>query len=61
MMTILWKAEDDDAILCSMDDEAIYGEEFYRIGGEAVEHGMLTDYKVLITLNENDILKAFKT
>jgi len=51
------KADDDDAILCSMDDSEIYGEEFYRIGfGEAVEHGMLTDYKVLIlTLNENDI------
>ena len=50
------KAEDDDAILCSMDDEAIYGEEFYRIGfGEAVEHGMLTDYKVLIlTLTDRD-------
>ena len=26
------KAEDDDAILGSMDDEAIDGEEFYRIG-----------------------------
>ena len=39
-----------------MDDEAIYGEEFYNGFGEAVEHGMLTDYKVLIlTLNENDI------
>ena len=51
------KAEEDDAILCSMDDPDLYGEEFYRIGfGEAVEKGLLTDYKVLIlTLNEDDI------
>lgn len=51
------KAEEDDAVLCSMDDPALYGEEFYRIGfGEAVERGLLSDYKVLIlTLNENDV------
>ena len=51
------KAEEDDAVLCSMDDPELYGEEFYRIGfGEAVESGLLSDYKVLIlTLNENDV------
>ena len=43
------KAEEKDVILCSMDDSALYGEEFYRIGfGEAVEKGLLSDYKVLI-------------
>ena len=43
------KAAQADAILCSMDDNAIYGEEIYRIGfGEAVERDLLTDYKVLI-------------
>lgn len=51
------KAAQNDAILCSMDDEEIYGEEIYRIGfGEAVERDLLTDYKVLIlTMSENDV------
>ncbi len=54
------KAAQNEAILCSMDDVALYGEEIYRIGfGEAVESNLLTDYKVLIlTLNENDIPPA---
>ncbi|MCT4664236.1 MAG: DEAD/DEAH box helicase family protein [Flavobacteriales bacterium] len=51
------KATQNDAILCSMDDESLYGQEMFRIGfGEAVEKGMLTDYKVLIlTLNDTDV------
>jgi predicted helicase len=51
------KAAENDAILCSMDDENIYGHEIYRIGfGEAVEKDLLADYKVLIlTLSEKDI------
>lgn len=51
------KAAQAEAILCSMDDVAMYGDEIYRIGfGEAVERDLLTDYKVLIlTLNDNDI------
>jgi predicted helicase len=51
------KAAQADAVLCSMDDETMYGKEIYRIGfGQAVEEGLLSDYKVLIlTLNENDI------
>ena len=54
------KADTSDAVLCSMDDEEIYGQEIYRIGfGEAVERGLLTDYKVLVlTLSENDIPHA---
>ncbi len=46
-----------EAVLCSMDDESVYGKEIYRIGfGEAVEKGLLTDYKVLIlTLNEKNV------
>ncbi|WP_370175649.1 DEAD/DEAH box helicase [Leeuwenhoekiella palythoae] len=54
------KADQNDAVLCSMDDEAIYGEEIYRIGfGEAVERGLLTDYKVLVlTISENDVPEA---
>lgn len=43
------KAESHSAELCSMDDEAIYGPDFHRLGfGEAVEKGLLTDYKVLV-------------
>lgn len=54
------KAAMADAVLCSMDDKALYGEEIYRIGfGEAVERGLLTDYKVLIlTLNDRDVPPA---
>ncbi|GHU35954.1 hypothetical protein FACS1894172_18350 [Spirochaetia bacterium] len=54
------KAAQVDAVLCSMDDEAIYGQEIYRIGfGKAVAEGLLTDYKVLIlTLNESEVPKA---
>lgn len=51
------KAAQEDVILCSMDDETIYGQEMYRIGfGEAVEKNLLTDYKVLIlTLSDKDV------
>lgn len=51
------KAAQAEAILCSMDDISLYGDEIYRIGfGEAVSLDLLTDYKVLIlTLNEADV------
>ena len=51
------KAAQNDAIICSMDDEEIYGDEVYRIGfGEAVERDLLTDYKVLIlTMSDKDV------
>lgn len=54
------KAAQSEAVLCSMDDVALYGEEIYRIGfGEAVERDLLTDYKVLIlTLNDKDVPPA---
>jgi predicted helicase len=54
------KAAQADAVLCSMDDEKLYGEEIYRIGfGEAVERDLLTDYKVLIlTLSDKDVPPA---
>ena len=56
------KAAQAEAVLCSMDDVNLYGEEIYRIGfGEAVEKGLLTDYKVLIlTLNDHDIPPAIQ-
>ena len=54
------KAAQAEAILCSMDDPSMYGEEIYRIGfGEAVERDLLTDYKVLIlTLSDKDVPPA---
>ena len=56
------KAEETDAILCSMDDEALYGKEVYRIGfSEAVDRNLLSDYKVLVlTLKEEQIPAVFK-
>jgi predicted helicase len=43
------KALENDALLCSMDDESLYGIELYRLGfGKAVEKDLLSDYKVLI-------------
>ncbi len=54
------KAAEADAVLCSMDDVSLYGDEMYRIGfGEAVERDLLTDYKVLIlTLSDKDVPPA---
>lgn len=56
------KAKDNEALLCSMDDVALYGEEIYRIGfGEAVEKNLLTDYKVLIlAVGEKDITPTLR-
>lgn len=56
------KAEDKEAILCSMDDETIYGPEIYRIGfGEAVSKDLLTDYKVsILVVKEESIPSALK-
>lgn len=50
------KAAEHFAELASMDDEAIYGPEFHRLGfGEAVERGLLTDYKVLVMTVDEDV------
>lgn len=43
------KAKEGNAELCSMDDLALFGEEFHRLGfGEAVSKNLLSDYKVLV-------------
>ena len=53
------KAKESEAYLCSMDDEAIYGAEVYRIGfGEAVDKGLLADYKVLVLTIQGDQIPA---
>ncbi len=57
------KAEAAGATLWSMDDEALYGSEFYRLGfGEAVQYGLLSDYKVMVlAVDEKHISKAFQS
>lgn len=43
------KAETDNVVLCSMDDENLYGPELYVITfSEAVRLGLLCDYKVIV-------------
>jgi predicted helicase len=43
------KANEAAAVLCSMDDEKLYGKELFVRGfGWAVENRLLTDYKVLV-------------
>ena len=56
------KAKEAEAFLCSMDDEAIYGEEIYRIGfGKAVDKNLLSDYKVLIlTISDKEVTPILK-
>lgn len=51
------KSDDGGVVLCSMDDEALYGKELYVITfSEAVSRGLLVDYKVIVlTVNESDI------
>lgn len=51
------KASLNDCVLCSMDDEKLYGREFHRLNfSNAVKNGLLTDYKVLVlTVNEESI------
>ncbi|WUH95879.1 DEAD/DEAH box helicase [Streptomyces sp. NBC_00433] len=55
-------AKQNDAVLCSMDDETLYGPEFYRLGfGKAVKQGLLTDYKVLIlTVDEEYVASSLQ-
>lgn len=54
------KAAKNNVPLWSMDNEQYFGKEIHRIGfGEAVERGLLTDYKVIIlTLNDKDVPPA---
>jgi predicted helicase len=58
------KALEQDAILCSMDDETMYGPVFYRIGfGEALAANppLLTDYKVLVLgVEETQVVSSFQ-
>lgn len=56
------KAQENDIVICSMDDEDIYGKEFHRLGfGEAIGNGLLTDYKVMVlAVDEKYVSAAFQ-
>ncbi len=42
-------AEKDDVVLCSMDDESLYGKNLHVVTfSEAVKRGLLVDYKVIV-------------
>jgi predicted helicase len=55
------KAKENDIQVYSMDDETVYGPEFYRLGfGEAVNRRLLSDYKVLVlVMDQQDISRRF--
>ncbi len=45
------KAKESDVVLCSMDDEKLYGPIFHHLGfGEAVDQLLLSDYRVIILM-----------
>jgi predicted helicase len=57
------QAGERDAAVCSMDDENLFGAELHRLGfGEAVEAGLLSDYKVLVlAVDEASVSKVFQS
>ncbi len=56
------KAREGGAVLASMDDEKLYGPEFHRLGfSEAVKHGLLADYKVMVlAVDEKFVSRTFQ-
>ena len=56
------KITEKDFVFCSMDDETIYGEEIDWVNfSYAVNHGLLTDYKVLVlTVSDDDMTESTK-
>lgn len=56
------KASEGNALLCSMDDENVYGKEFYSLGfSKAVSLGLLSDYKVIVlAVDENYVSKRLQ-
>ncbi|MCJ0895327.1 DEAD/DEAH box helicase [Rhodococcus sp. ARC_M5] len=53
------KAEAHSAEVTSMDDEAKYGPEFHRLSfGDAVERGLLTDYKVIVLTVDEGLIAS---
>ena len=57
------RAGEKNAVLASMDDTDVYGEELFRLGfGEAVSRNLLTDYKVLVlTVSEDRVNRQLQS
>ena len=56
------KAAENSVVLCSMDDDTLYGPLFHYLGfGQAVAQGLLADYKVLVlAVDEGEASVAFQ-
>ena len=56
------QADENSAVIYSMDNENVFGPVFHRLGfGEAVERDLLADYRVLVlTIDEDSIGSAFQ-
>lgn len=56
------KSSEGSVTLASMDDANVFGPEFHRLGfGEAVELGLLSDYKVLVlAVDEHAVERTFQ-
>lgn len=56
------KADELSVVIADMDNNDLYGEEFYRIGfGDAIRQGILTDYKVMVlAVDEKMIARRFQ-
>ena len=53
------RAEEADAVLASMDDEALYGKTLYYRGFSwAVQNNLLTDYKVIVLAMDEGLVSA---
>lgn len=53
------RAEEADAVLASMDDEALFGKTlFYRGFSWAVQEGLLTDYKVIVLAMDEGLVSS---
>ncbi|WP_024794187.1 DEAD/DEAH box helicase [Tomitella biformata] len=53
------KADEHSAEITSMDDEDTYGPEFHRLSfGEAVDRGLLTDYKVIVLTVDESVMAS---
>ena len=52
------KAEENSIVISSMDDENLYGTVFYRLGfGDAISHGILTDYKLMVLAVDETVVQ----
>ncbi|MDF3383412.1 MULTISPECIES: type ISP restriction/modification enzyme [unclassified Sulfitobacter] len=53
------RADEEAAVLASMDDESLYGQTFLHKGfGWAVQQGLLTDYKVIVLAMDEGLVSA---